>query len=66
MKTAMTLCAALALTTLAGCHHVSAASLQTRNLAISVGSKGSTAPARTVSRGGPPHCPPGHAKKGEC
>lgn len=65
MKTAMILGATLALTALAGCHHVNSASLSTRNLAISVGSKGS-APARAPSRSGPPHCPPGHAKKGEC
>lgn len=65
MKIAMTLCAALALTTLAGCHHVNQASVRTKNLAISVGGKNS-APARSTSRSGPPHCPPGHAKKGHC
>lgn len=64
MKTRTLLFATLALTALSGCHHVSHVGLSTKSFAISAGTKSSG--GRSPSRAGPPHCPPGHAKKGEC
>lgn len=66
MKTITTLLAAALALALGGCAHVNHASLQTKSFAISAGTKPKTTTTASTSRGGPPHCPPGHAKKGEC
>jgi hypothetical protein len=61
MKIATILFATLSMLLLGGCHHASG-QLSTKNLSIGVSSKSS--PSRSAS--GPRHCPPGHAKKGQC
>lgn len=66
MKLPGMLLATLALVGLAGCAHVNHVGLQTKSFAISAGKTGSKKTASARPAGGPPHCPPGHARKGEC
>lgn len=66
MKTRTLLFATLALISLAGCHHVSHVGISTKSFAISAGARSGGGHSPSPSRAGPPHCPPGHAKKGEC
>lgn len=65
MKTTRLLLAATAALALAGCAHVNQVGVKTKSFAISAGKTGSTS-ASARPAGGPPHCPPGHARKGEC
>lgn len=58
-ETSTLLLSAFMLMALGGCHHINHASVKTKSVSISAGTKSSGgAPAR--------HCPPGQAKKGRC
>lgn len=65
MKTRIILASALTLTLLTGCEHVNHLGVKTKSISISA-SKSGTSKTSASSGRGPRHCPPGHAKKGEC
>ncbi|MFZ5561405.1 MAG: hypothetical protein ACOY41_07785 [Pseudomonadota bacterium] len=61
MKHFIILLATLSLFALGGCKTVGA-QLKTKNVSIGVNTQSGSG----RSAKGPPHCPPGHAKKGQC